>query len=94
MFDGQPPLLPETPLWAIVTKDQIGDPRPGLKPGTTVRTIRRSDGSSIEVVYPTKVDEKPDPVLVIVELVNVLVMRGDLRVLDPQAEGPVDLHIT
>ncbi len=53
--------------------------------------MRRADGSRLEVIYDAALDRADKPELAIAAKVNLMVMAGDLRVLDPQDAGPVRL---
>lgn len=91
MPDFVPPLTPEIAAWAIVSPETVGPPETGQKPGVSSRTVTRADGSNLVVSYPSSIDQLENPELRIAEKVNVLVMAGDLRVLDPNDPGPVSL---
>ena len=91
MADDVPPLLPEIAAWAIVSAESVGPLEKGSKPGASRRSVTRADGSQLTVSYPAMIDQGESPELRIAEKVNLLVMAGDPRVLDPNDSGPVEL---
>lgn len=92
MDDQVPPLLPEIHAWAIVAADSVGEARDCGKAGMSFRRVDRADGSPLDVIYDSKVDDLECPECEIAKRLNVLVMKGDLRVLDPRDVGPVELR--
>lgn len=88
--DLPPPLVPEISAWALVDVDKVGPARL-VSPGRAGRTVIRADGSRLDVIYDATIDQRESPELAIAAMVNLLVMAGDLRVLDPKDVGPVDL---
>ena len=93
MSDDVPPLLPEIAAWAIVAVDDVGPSRESGRPGRSLRKVTRADGSQQEVIYDAAIDRRESPELAIAERWNLLVMKGDLRVLDPQVDGePVEIR--